>query len=230
MTGNDSTARGRGLGPFTGRQLTIVIVAIAAMFAIPTAALAASGAFTNNSSTVPAVQATNSNAAGIGVEGTGKKYGVLSNGPLGVAAGKPLSCAGCVGATALASGARSLSSAYSASGSTVLSSSSESQVGSVAVPAGNYLIDWSAQFFVSASVGNGVCYVELGGDALTQHFMAETGLAAAFPPGTLRGSVSNTAVAENVKAGNASLHCFTSVNGTHVTGSLTLVKVGKVSP
>jgi hypothetical protein len=87
---------GRGLGPFTGGQLTIVIVAIAAMFSIPTAALAASGAFTNNSATVPAVQGTNSNTEGIGVRGTGKKYGVFSNGHLGVAAGKKLKCKGCV--------------------------------------------------------------------------------------------------------------------------------------
>ncbi len=66
------------------------------MFAIPTAALAAGGAFSNNSATVPAVTATNSNAHGVGVQGTGKKFGVYSNGPLGVAAGKALSCAGCI--------------------------------------------------------------------------------------------------------------------------------------
>jgi hypothetical protein len=89
------------LGPFTGGQLTVVIVAIAAMVVIPTTALAASGAFSNNSATVPAVKATNSNAKGIGVQGIGKKYGVFSNGPLGVAAGKALSCTGCVGPAAL---------------------------------------------------------------------------------------------------------------------------------
>jgi hypothetical protein len=38
---------------------------------------------------------------GIGVQGTGTKYGVFSNGPLGVAAGKSLSCTGCVGVGAL---------------------------------------------------------------------------------------------------------------------------------
>ena len=107
-TMRDSDRSDRGLGPFTGGQLSIVIVAVAAMFAIPTAALAAGGAFTNNSATVPAVQATNSNAKGVGVQGTGKKYGVFSNGPLGVAAGKSLSCSGCVGSGALATDARSL--------------------------------------------------------------------------------------------------------------------------
>jgi hypothetical protein len=87
---------GRGWGPFTGGQLTIVIVAIAAMFAIPTVALAAGGTFTTNSATLPAVKATNSNANGIGIQGTGKRYGVFSNGNLGVAAGKELRCTGCV--------------------------------------------------------------------------------------------------------------------------------------
>jgi hypothetical protein len=100
--------RGRGLGPFSGRQLTliIVVVSISAAIAIPTAALAAAGAFSNNSATVPAVQGTNSNALGIGVQGTGHKYGVFSNGPLGVAAGKSLSCTGCVGAAALSAPAK----------------------------------------------------------------------------------------------------------------------------
>lgn len=104
--------RGRGLGPFTGGQLTIVIVAIAAMFALPTAALASSGAFTSKT-TKPTLTATNSAKAGgavamyatetgigskvrfgvrgaangkggVGVEGAGKKYGVFSNGPFAV--------------------------------------------------------------------------------------------------------------------------------------------------
>jgi uncharacterized protein YjbI with pentapeptide repeats len=110
MRGRDKTQR--GLGPFTGGQLTVVIVAIAAMFAIPTAALAAGGAFTNNSATVPAVQATNSNAHGTGVKGSGNKYGVFSDGPLGVAAGKALNCAGCVGGGALAKSARTFCSGY----------------------------------------------------------------------------------------------------------------------
>jgi hypothetical protein len=101
-----SAPRSRGLGPFSGGQLTVVIVAIAAMFAIPTAALAASGAFTNNSATVPAVMGTNSNAKGVGVQGTGKKYGVLSNGPLGVAAGKALKCSHCVSAGDLSTAIR----------------------------------------------------------------------------------------------------------------------------
>jgi hypothetical protein len=103
---------GRGLGPFSGGQLTIVIVAIAAVFAVPTAALAASGAFTSNS-TAPALTATNraktdgavaiygkqvgvgrkvrfgvrgaaNGKGGVGVEGLGSKYGVFSNGPFAV--------------------------------------------------------------------------------------------------------------------------------------------------
>ena len=98
---------GRGLGPFSGGQLTTVIVALVfGVVAYPFAAGAASAIFTSKSNTVPAVKATNSGTAGIGVQGTGKKYGVLSNGPLGVAAGKPLSCTGCVGANALAASAK----------------------------------------------------------------------------------------------------------------------------
>ena len=99
---------GRGWGPFTGGQLTVVIVAIAAMVAIPTAALAGSGVFTSASNTTPAVKATNTGSAGIGVQGTGKKFGVLSNGPLGVAAGKKLSCRACVTPGALSSAAKGL--------------------------------------------------------------------------------------------------------------------------
>jgi hypothetical protein len=95
----------RGLGPFTGRQLTVIIVSVASAIVLAPAAVgAAVGAFTNNSATVPAVKGVNSNAHGIGVQGNGKKYGVFSNGPLGVAPGKPLSCVSCVGGGALAPG------------------------------------------------------------------------------------------------------------------------------
>src|SRR5262249_40149720 len=45
-------------------------------------------------------------ANGIGVQGTGARSGVYSNGPLGVAAGRNLACTGCVGAGALSSDAR----------------------------------------------------------------------------------------------------------------------------
>ena len=127
---------GKGWGPFTGRQLTtIVCVAIVAAVAIPTAAMAAVGTFTNTASAAPAVTGTNSAAAasavgvrgsasatsagvtrygmagdaagtfGIGVKGTGTRYGVFSSGPLGVAAGKALSCTGCVGVGALSNAA-----------------------------------------------------------------------------------------------------------------------------
>jgi hypothetical protein len=123
----------RGWGPFSGAQLTIVIVAVALVL-LPTAAMAAVGTFTSTTVT-PAVTGTNSatvanakgvqgsasatsagvtrygvtgNAGGtfgIGVQGTGTKYGVFSNGPLGVAAGKSLSCTGCVGVGALSNAA-----------------------------------------------------------------------------------------------------------------------------
>ena len=95
----------RGWGPFTGGQLTIVIVAIAAMFAIPTAALAAGASFTSKSNGTPAVAGKNTASNGVGVSGKGKHYGVFSNGPLGVAAGKTLRCAACVTRPDLAAGA-----------------------------------------------------------------------------------------------------------------------------
>src|SRR5258708_21104334 len=158
-TMRDSDKRGRGMGPFTGRQLTVVIVALAAMFAIPTAALAAGGVFTNNSATVPAVQATNSNATGVGVQGTGNKYGVFSNGPLGVAAGKPLNCAGCIGSGALATNARSLSNAYTSTGQVTLSDQNESEITNGQVPAGHYVVNWSGEFWASASGGTVDCYL-----------------------------------------------------------------------
>jgi hypothetical protein len=104
MRRQNRAEHGRGLGPFTGGQLTIIIVAVCAVFALPTAALAAAGAFSNNSATVPAVQGRNTNAKGVGVQGTGKKFGVVSNGPLGV--NGPLSCNGCVHPKALASKAK----------------------------------------------------------------------------------------------------------------------------
>ncbi len=133
--GSNPSRGGHGWGPFTSRQLTVIVcVAIVAAILIPTSAMAAVGAFTSTAAT-PAVSATNSatvanakgvqgsatatntntrygvtgNAGGvngIGVQGTGTKYGVFSNGPLGVAAGKPLSCTGCVHAAALGTGRR----------------------------------------------------------------------------------------------------------------------------
>jgi hypothetical protein len=125
--GQKTSQERRAYGPFTSRQLTIIVcVAIVALVVIiPTAAMAASGLFTSTTA-APAVVATNSsplansvgaygrsngagNAArtgvlgystgsnGVGVQGNGAKYGVFSNGPLGVAAGKSLNCNGCVG-------------------------------------------------------------------------------------------------------------------------------------
>ncbi len=131
-----SSSGGKGWGPFSSRQLTtIVCVAIVAAVMIPTAAMAAIGAFTSTTVT-PAVTGTNSatvanakgvqgtasatsagvtrygvagNASGtfgIGVQGTGTKYGVFSNGPLGVAAGKSLSCTACITGGDLAASTR----------------------------------------------------------------------------------------------------------------------------
>ena len=223
----DSDRRDRGLGPFTGGQLTVVIVALAAMFAIPTAALAAGGAFTNNSATVPAVQATNSNAKGVGVQGTGKKYGVFSNGPLGVAAGKSLSCTGCVGSGALASDARNLSNAYTATGQVTLSDQGESQVTSVHVPAGNYVVNWSGEFWASASGGTVDCYlyVRPGGDAVD---LLQTILVGSST--FVRGTAASIDAIKKIPAGNVTMHCFTSVNGATAVGRLTLEKVGTITP
>ena len=96
MRVRDMTERGRGWGPFTGRQLTtIVCVAVVAMVMIPTAAIAAGGSFTSKSNATPGVLGVNTGSRRMGVVGKGKRYGVYSNGPLGVAAGKPLSCVAC---------------------------------------------------------------------------------------------------------------------------------------
>jgi hypothetical protein len=151
VPGKRRRREGRGWGPFSGAQLTVVIVAIAAMFAIPTAALAAGGAFTNNSATVPAVKGTNSNAHGTGVQGTGKKYGVYSNGPLGVAAGKSLSCTKCVSAGALSASAKKGALIYS-SVETVSGPYTEGeQVATFSnVPAGLMCVSGSATAFASS--------------------------------------------------------------------------------
>jgi hypothetical protein len=144
-----TVSRGRGLGRFTGRQLTtIVCVAMVSVVAIPTAAMAAVGTFTS-STAAPAVTGTSSSAAtnavgvvgtntgdglnprygvkgsangaaGVGVQGTGTKFGVQSVGPFNatgaatfngaatvngaatfkqnatVAAGKKIVCTACV--------------------------------------------------------------------------------------------------------------------------------------
>jgi hypothetical protein len=120
-----STRSKRGLGPFSSRQLTLIAcVAVVSLVAVPTAAFAASGLF-SSATAAPAVTATNTATAanavgvlgrssgagtaartgvvgsatgtnGIGVQGNGAKYGLYSNGPLGVAAGKHLACTACV--------------------------------------------------------------------------------------------------------------------------------------
>jgi hypothetical protein len=112
IDGGRRRREGRGLGPFTGGQLTIIIVAICAMFALPTAALAASSAFTSKTTSAAVVGTNSANKAGavgiyakqtgsgtgvrfalraeangkggVGIDAAGKKYGVFSNGPLAV--------------------------------------------------------------------------------------------------------------------------------------------------
>lgn len=116
------------------RHAASVGVVVLLLVMIPAVAFAISAAFTSSSATTPAVSGTNSSTSagakgvvgtasgtssnarygvvgsaggtgGIGVWGGGSKYGVFSNGPLGVAAGQSLSCSGCVHAVNLASGA-----------------------------------------------------------------------------------------------------------------------------
>lgn len=116
----------RGLGPFSSRQLTLIvcIAIVSIVVVIPTAALAAIGSFSSNTA-APAVSAFNSSpsanavsvlgravgvgnapragvvgsgsgTAGVGVRGTGAQFGVLSLGPLGVAGTNQLKCTKCV--------------------------------------------------------------------------------------------------------------------------------------
>ena len=136
MRKQQGVVHGRGVGRLTGRQLTTIIcVAIVSIVVIvPTAAMAAAGAFTSTTAG-PAVKGTNSSTAGnatavlgyadasgnasrfgvtgkatgsggVGVEGTGAQSGVLSNGPLRVAAGKPFVCSACIGAADMSTGAK----------------------------------------------------------------------------------------------------------------------------
>ena len=109
--------------PITRRASAVLIVATA-LVAVPTVVLAATGTFTSSTNR-PAITGVNTSAqagaagvtgqasgggaatrfgvsgsasgtGGIGVQGTGAKFGVYSNGPLGVAPGRPLVCSGCV--------------------------------------------------------------------------------------------------------------------------------------
>lgn len=132
---DEHSGRGRGWGPFSGRQLTtIVCVGIVSLVLIPTAALAATGVFTSTTAT-PAVSGQNSSTAvnakgvqglangtgsatrfgvvgtatgtaGVGVRGSGPAYGVYSNGTLGVAVNSFLTCTGCVTTADLAATAK----------------------------------------------------------------------------------------------------------------------------
>jgi hypothetical protein len=112
------------------KRATVAGIVTASIVLVPAAVLAATGSFTSTTFT-PAVRAINSSALpgataiigdaagpgtathygvsgsgsgakGIGIAGTGHQYGVLSNGPLGIAAGSQLECTGCVTAKDLA--------------------------------------------------------------------------------------------------------------------------------
>jgi len=151
-----------------------------AIVLIPTAALAVVGTF-SSSTTTPAVTGTNTSAAagspgvlgtntggglntrygvqgtangtaGVGVSGTGTKYGVFSNGPLGVANGKFLTCValtGCVGTGALVNG--SVTAAKLGAGSVGSGALQAGSVGSSALQAGSV----GSAALQAGSVGNG---------------------------------------------------------------------------
>ncbi len=113
----------RGWGPFTGRQLTVVISAlVVGALGYPFAAGAADAVFTSTRNTTPAVTAVNSASAGTGVYGAGRRFGVYSSGNLGVATGMSLVCTACVasgalrpdsvGASALAASAKTYCTGY----------------------------------------------------------------------------------------------------------------------
>lgn len=174
--GGDGTRAGdrRRWGPFSGAQLTIIVVAIAAVL-VPTAASAAGVTFFSTTS-YPAVQATNSSSAdlatgvvgkqtgtaicdpqhcytrfgvtgtvtgtgGVGVEGTGLKNGVVSNGPFlsngnaTIAPGSTLTCGACVGSADLA--ANSVNASKLATGSVSAGKLGPASVGAVNLAAGS---------------------------------------------------------------------------------------------
>ena len=71
MREHDRAGRGRGWGPFTGRQLTLIVcVAIVAMVLLPSAAIAVGGSFTSKSNATPGLHGVNTGSNGIGVVGT----------------------------------------------------------------------------------------------------------------------------------------------------------------
>ena len=122
MRGSRAPER-RGLGPFSGRQLTIMFVAL--VVGVVLAPVVADAA----------------NANGIGVAGVGRRFGGYSNGPLGISTGQPLRCAGCVGTGAISSG--SATDAWSKSGE-IRSVVTSRAVASTRAPASRYLVQWDA--------------------------------------------------------------------------------------
>ena len=143
---------------FARKSWKAVALAIAIVL-IPTVAFAAVGAFTSTNAT-PAVKGTNSSTlataagvqglesgvtanlhygvfgsaagtGGVGVNGTGTKYGVFSSGALGVANGKLLVCMVCVTTADLASG--SVTAAKLANGSVTGSALAAGSVGQSAL-------------------------------------------------------------------------------------------------
>jgi hypothetical protein len=99
---------GSGLGPFSGAQLTVIVVTLAIVIGLPTAAIAAGSVFSSNSNGTPAVKGVNTGSNGVGVVGKGANFGVFSNGRLGVADGKNLFCKGCITPKDLSEPARDL--------------------------------------------------------------------------------------------------------------------------
>ncbi|MGZ6528139.1 MAG: hypothetical protein ACXVES_13240 [Actinomycetota bacterium] len=153
-----------------------------AIVMIPVVALAAVGSFTS-STTTPAVTAKNTSATagakaiyglesstasgirtgivgqalgtgGVGVTGTGARYGLYSNGPIGVASGKNLVCSGCVTSTDLAVKPPKLVSVSSSDTSTVITScAAQDSITIVAPSAGTVLV--TADFFLQTNHTNG---------------------------------------------------------------------------
>jgi hypothetical protein len=142
----------RGLGPFTGRQLTTIIVTlIVGVVAYPIAADATSAAFSNNSATIATVQARNINARGIGVLAIGKRYGLYSKGNLGVVRGGSLACNACVSARDLARTARQGRLIYQHDAAFTGPYHGNQQIASFTVPAGLMCVTATATAYTTAT-------------------------------------------------------------------------------
>jgi hypothetical protein len=94
--------------------------AVTSVFSSSTAAPAVIGVNHSNAPGALAIRGVATGAHGTGLVGIGKKYGVYSAGALGVAAGKPLTCMGCVSPSDLSTlpSGHSESGLYAAAGAT----------------------------------------------------------------------------------------------------------------